>query len=97
VPLYETAAACFKLEKNADSERAAAATATQLRNRLEEEYRVRRVRLEHAYRINDPTAAKRELDVLVPMLSHRPGPYADWMAWLDRAAVVEIDRRARKL
>lgn len=97
VPLYETAAACFKLEGSAEGERAAAGTAVQLRQRLEEEYRVRRVRLEHAYRINDPVAAKRELDTLMPMLSHRPGPYVDWMAWLDRAAAIEIDRRARKL
>ncbi len=97
VPLYETASACFKDAGVPDSERTAASSAVALRGKLEDEYRARRVRLEHAYRLNDPVGAKRELDVLLPMISHRPGPYLDWLRWLDRAAVVEIDRRSNKL
>jgi hypothetical protein len=97
VPLFESAAACYRVARLPDVERSATGSATALRQKLEEEYRVRRVRLEHAYRLNDLVAAKRELNVLIPMLSHRPGPFLDWMKWLDRAAAVEIDRRARTL
>jgi hypothetical protein len=96
-PLFESAAACYHVANLPENERAATAAAAALRQKLEDEYRVRRVRLEHAYRLNDPVAAKRELNVLIPMTSHRPGPFLEWMKWLDRSASVEIDRRANKL
>ena len=67
----------------------------ELRLKLEEDYRLRRVRLEHAYRLHDATAMKRELVVLIPMTSQHRGPYRDWLAALDRAATAEIDQKGR--
>jgi hypothetical protein len=92
VPLFEVAAACFRLARDPDNEREAATDAVTLRRKLEEEYLVRRVRLEHAYRINDSLGAKRELNVLMPMTAHRPGAYADWLAWLNRYATFAIEQ-----
>ena len=96
VPLFEVAAACFHLAGAADDEREALAGAASQRKKVEEEYRVRRVRLEHAFRIADPFGAKRELTVLLPMTAHRRGPYVEWLASLDRYATVEVERRASK-
>ena len=93
VPLFETAAACFRVAHASEDEHEALGAGETLRRRLEDEYRARRVRLEHAFRVGDPFGAKRELVVLVPMTSHRRGPYAEWMASLDRYATLEIEQR----
>jgi hypothetical protein len=98
VTLFETAAACFHTAGRVDDEREVHNAAVDLRNKLDEEYRTRRVRLEHASRVNDPVAAKRELKTLMPLLAHREGQYTAWLAATDRWATAEIaDREGRKL
>jgi hypothetical protein len=94
VTLLEVAAACHHAAGQADAEREARSTAQALRSKLEEEYRVRRVRVEHAVRVGDVHGAKRELAVLVPLTAHRHGPYVDWLASMDRYATATIDQRA---
>lgn len=95
VVFFEMAAACYRAADQpmeaADADRAA----DMLREKLDEEYRIRRVRLEHAYRIHDPVAAKRELTVLILMVSHQSGPYLEWLRAFDRAATAEIEQRGR--
>jgi hypothetical protein len=93
VPLFETASACFQAAGQIAVAVDAATAATNLRTKLDGEYRVRRVRLEHAVQVADPAAAKRELRVLLPLTAHRPGPYQDWLMWLDRFATRELERR----
>jgi hypothetical protein len=93
VPLFELAAACFHISGAQDDERESAGAAAALRKKLDDEYRVRRVRVEHAYRIEDPLGAKRELVVLLPMTAHRPGSYVDWLASLDRYATLALEQR----
>ncbi|WP_394822978.1 hypothetical protein [Pendulispora albinea] len=94
--LFEGAAACFHLAGAADEERESRAGAASQRKKLEEEYRVRRVRLEHAFRVGDPFGAKRELASLIPMTAHRRGQYVEWLASLDRYATLEAERRTSK-
>jgi len=93
VPLFELAGACFRAARFKEEEAEASGAAQTLRKRLEDEYRARRVRMEHAVRVGDPFGAKRELGVLIPMTAHRRGAYLDWMVAVDRYASLEVEQR----
>ncbi len=93
VPLFELAAVCFRVAGSHEEELEARGAGDALRRRTEDEYRARRVRMEHAFRVGDPFGAKRELGVLIPMTSHLRGPYIDWMVWLDRYASKVVEER----
>jgi hypothetical protein len=95
IGLFETAAACFRDSGRPDLAKDADDSADALRVKLDEDYRLRRVRLEHAYRTHQVGAIKRELAVLMPMTSHRRGPYTEWLAALDRAVTLEMEERGR--
>ncbi len=92
---FETAAACFRLAGQAAPAADAEHAADVLRTKIEEDYRIRRVKLEHAYRVHDTNAAKRELVVLIPMTSRNRGPYTDWLAAVNRAVTLELSQRGR--
>ena len=92
---FEASAACYRAAGMAAEAIATDQAADVLRAKLEEDYRVRRVRLEHAYRVHDTPAVKRELMVLIPMTSQHRGPYTEWLAALDRAVTAELDQRGR--
>jgi hypothetical protein len=95
VSYFETAAACYRASGQPREATQADQNAAALRVKLEEEYRLRRVRLEHAYRLHDPAAVKREVAILIPMTAHRRGPYTEWLAALGRAATAELDQRGK--
>lgn len=95
ISLFEVSAACFRGAGLAEQATDADESADQLRVKLDEDYRLRRVRLEHAYRTHQTSAVKRELAVLIPMTSHRRGPYTEWLSALDRAATMELEQRGR--
>jgi hypothetical protein len=96
VSLLETAAVCYRVAGRQDEARETSAAAQGLRTKLEEDYRVRRVRLEHAINVKDPIAAKRELNVLIPMTAHRRGAYIDWLASTDRFATAAAEQRTSR-
>ncbi len=95
IALFEVSAACYRAAGQPQPATEADDAAGVLRVKLDEDYRLRRVRLEHAYRTHQTGAVKRELAVLIPMTSHRRGPYTEWLAALDRAATLEIEQRGR--
>jgi hypothetical protein len=95
VSYFESAAACYRASGQPREAVQAEQNAAALRVKLEEEYRLRRVRLEHAYKLHDPVAVKRELAILIPMTAHRRGPYTEWLASLNRAATAELDQKGK--
>ncbi len=95
VSLFELSAACFRTAGAPDRAKEADDAANDLRSRIDEEYRLRRVRLEHAYRTHQPAAAKRELVILIPLTAQHRGAYTDWLAAIDRAYAAELDSRGR--
>ena len=95
VALYEAAAGCFR-RAGADDAPPAAEEAASLRRSLEEEYRTRRLRLEHAYRIGDVAGVRREASALWPMVQHLQGPYIEWLASARRIADEATDRVQRE-
>jgi len=96
VGILETSAACYRVARMFNEERDMTSIARALRAKLEEEYHVRRVRVEHAYKVGDPFGAKRELQVLMPMMAHRRGVYVDWLGSVDRHATAAIDSRSHR-
>ena len=95
ITLFELSASCFRALNQVDHAVEAEDASIVLRSKLDEDYRLRRVRLEHAYRTHQTNAVKRELAVLIPMTSHRRGPYTEWLSALDRAATAELGQRGR--
>ena len=95
ITLFEMSAACFRAAGQPQPATEGDDAAHLLRVKLDEDYRLRRVRLEHAYRTHQTSAVKRELAVLIPMTSHKRGPYTEWLAALDRAATMELEQRGR--
>ncbi len=93
--LFELSAACYRAAGKPELGTEPDDNAHLLRVKLDEDYRLRRVRLEHAYRTHQTNAVKRELAVLIPMTSHRRGPYTEWLSFLDRAATQELEGRGR--
>ena len=95
ITLFELSAACYRAAGKPEQATEPDGNAHLLRVKLDEDYRLRRVRLEHAYRTHQTGAMKRELAVLIPMTSHRRGPYTEWLGALDRAATMELEQRGR--
>lgn len=97
VHAFQSAAACFKEVDHAADADAATRDAASLQARLEADYRLGRVRLEHAYRVHNAAAAKRELRVLIPLLSGRDVAYTEWLRALDRAVTAKLAEQGRLL
>ncbi|MBS2015318.1 MAG: hypothetical protein JST00_20695 [Deltaproteobacteria bacterium] len=96
VALLETASACYRAAGMPESERETQGAARALRAKLDEDYHVRRVRVEHAFKVGDAVAAKRELAVLLPMTAHRKGPYHEWLQSLDRYATAWLEAHSSR-
>lgn len=79
VPVYETAAACFRAGGDAAAGKLADDSAQFLRREMNEDFRTRRVRLDHALTIEDDRAAQKEVRVLLQFVEGKQG---DWVTWL---------------
>jgi hypothetical protein len=84
VPLYEVAAACFRAAGSTEDAEDAAAASRDLKQRLREEFREHRVRLQRALAQKEWPRAEREAAVVSTFLANAPGDYADWLANLRR-------------
>lgn len=84
VVLYEQAAACFEQLGNTIEAKAADSSADLLRHKLADEFHVRHVRLERLLSVKKYDAAQRELRVLQDFVARSDGPYAQWLAAVQR-------------
>ncbi len=84
VPLYETAAVCFKVGGEIEASAEAQATADDLRTQVAADYRAHQVRLEHSISVGDDKAAGQEVRVLRAFTDGKSGPYVTWLSNLDR-------------
>ena len=94
VPLFERAAACLTQGGQAALAADAAASAKELRARLADDYRVHRVRLEHAVETNDDKAALKEVRVLRSLTDGKAGPWVDWLGSIERRLTMKLGRKA---
>ncbi|HMJ52549.1 MAG TPA: hypothetical protein VK540_10750 [Polyangiaceae bacterium] len=105
VPLYELAAACFRVAGKQEEEEEASAAATQLKARVSDEFRMHQVRLQYALKVKDWKMAQDEVRTLRDYALTAEGPdgssqrgarasYAVWLSNLDRK--IELTHGGKK-
>lgn len=93
VPLYEQAAACFKVAGDGDRAKDANEAADSLRRKVGEDYRAHQVRLEHALAVNDLQTALKEVKVLRAFTEGASGDYVVWLGNLDRQLALKLGEK----
>ena len=84
VPLYEEAAACFKVANKPKTAAAYANVAKKLKADVAEDYRTHRVRLEHAISIKDWQTAQEEVGVLLAFTDGQQNAYVTYLSNMNR-------------
>ncbi len=92
VPLFQTAAACFRQGGDGGAARDMDGAAARLKKSLEEDYRAHQMRLEHAVLVRDLRTAQKEVKVLLAMLAGQTGPYVVWLSNLDRRLALKLGK-----
>lgn len=92
VPVYEQAAACFRLAGEQQAANEAAGAAEVLRRELDTDYRTHRVRLEHFLGVADFVAARREVRTLLQLTEGKQDDYVTWLTNLDRKLKRKLGR-----
>jgi len=92
VPLFQTAAACFRKSENVAAAKDMEDAATKLKTALEEDYRAHQMRLEHALTVRDLNTAQREVKALLAMLEGQNAPYVVWLSNLDRRLEIKLGK-----
>jgi hypothetical protein len=93
VPLYETAAACFRVGGDETSAKSAGDSASTLRDKVSEDYRAHQVRLEHALSVNDLPMAHKEVKILLAFTEGQSGPYVEWLSSIDRQLQLKLGEK----
>ena len=92
VPIYELAAACFRVAGDEPSSTEALAAANTLRKELNDDYRTHRVRLEHSLKIGDLQTSRREVRALLNFTEGKQGDYVTWLSSLDRDLKLKLGK-----
>jgi hypothetical protein len=98
VPLFETAAACFTIAGQGAAAAEAARSAADLRNKVNDDYRVHQVRLEHALTVHDWSSAQKEVKVLHAFIQGKQAaasgsegtPYVIWLSNVERQLAMKL-------
>src|SRR4051812_37156057 len=90
VPTYEAAAVCFRAGGDAPSATLAEESAKFLRRDITDDFRTRRVRLDHALAIEDYVSAQKEVRVLLQFTEGKSGDYVTWLQALERKLKLKV-------
>jgi len=96
VPLFREARACFEVAGDADAAKEMGGSEGRLRGTLEEDYRARQVRLEHALDVKDLRTAQHETRVLLGMLDGRTENYVSWLGSVERRVSLKLGKPEKK-
>ncbi|MBK6464545.1 MAG: hypothetical protein IPF92_26605 [Myxococcales bacterium] len=96
VPLFEEAAACYRVGGDAVSAGIADQAARAMRAELNDDYRTQQVRLDHALSVEDWALAQRQVRILQQFTSGKTGEYVTWLSNLDRKLKLKIGEAAKK-
>lgn len=94
VNYYAQAAACYQAAGDANNARLALAQATVLHDRIEDDYRAHRFRLDRALEQERIEDALYEVKMLTALTAHRRGPYLTALTALERQLTLRIDQAA---
>jgi len=84
VSLYETAAACFRQAGDAARASESQRDAEQLRASIVQDFRARRIRLEHLMAIGDYDLARQDVRALRSLTDGKQGAWVNWLAHADQ-------------
>jgi hypothetical protein len=90
VPTYEVAAACFRAGGDPTSGNLADESAKYLRREMTDDFRMRRVRLDHALATEDYVSAQKEVRVLLQFVEGKSGEYVTWLSNLERKLKLKV-------
>jgi hypothetical protein len=90
VPTYEAAAVCFRAGGDNASGTLAEESAKFLRRDITDDFRTRRVRLDHALTTEDFVSAQKEVRVLLQFCEGKSGDYVTWLSSLDRKLKLKV-------
>ncbi|MBX3216848.1 MAG: hypothetical protein KF850_32740 [Labilithrix sp.] len=90
VPTYELAAACFRAGGDVPSGGLADESAKYLRREITDDFRMRRVRLDHALATEDYVTAQKEVRVLLQFVEGTSGDYVTWLSTLERKLKLKV-------
>jgi hypothetical protein len=90
VPTYEAASVCFRAGGDAQSATLAEESAKFLRRDITDDFRTRRVRLDHALAIEDYVSAQKEVRVLLQFCEGKSGDYVTWLSNLERKLKLKV-------
>lgn len=90
VPTYEAAAGCFRTGGDAPSALLAEEAAKFLRRDITDDFRTRRVRLDHALAIEDYVSAQKEVRILLQFTEGKSGEYVTWLSNLERKLKLKV-------
>jgi hypothetical protein len=79
VELYKTASACFRVGGDTKDADEADLAAQQLSTSITQDFRARRVRLEHVLALGDFQLARHDVQVLRSLTEGRSGAYVQWL------------------
>lgn len=96
VPIYETAASCFRAAVDASNAQLADDSAKYLRRDITDDFRMRRVRLDHALNTEDYVSAQKEVRVLLQFVEGKSGDYVTWLSNLERKLKLKIGEQQGK-
>lgn len=94
VPTYEMAAACFRAGGDPGSGNLADESAKYLRREMTDDFRMRRVRLDHALATEDYVSAQKEVRVLLQFVEGKSGDYVTWLSNLERKLKLKVGAAA---
>lgn len=90
VPIYETAGACFRSGGDMGSAKLADEAGQYLRREINDDFRLRRVRLEHALAIQDYASAQKEVKTLLQFVEGKQGDWVTWLQNLERKLKLKV-------
>ncbi len=90
VPIYEAASVCFRAGGDKPSGDLAEESAKFLRRDIADDFRTRRVRLDHALIVDDDLSAQKEARVLLQFTEGKSGDYVAWLTALDRQLKIKL-------
>lgn len=90
VPIYETVAACFRFGGDTASANLAEESAKFLRHDIMDDFRTRRVRLEHSLSVEDYVSAQKEVRILLQFTEGKSGEYVQWLSNLDHTLKLKL-------
>lgn len=96
VPMFETAAACFKTAGQPEAAKEASDRGGRLRRDIAEDFRTHRVRLEYAISRKNWEIAQKEVRVLLNFLDGQQHDYVTWLSSMERKLRLKYGDQKRK-